>query len=136
MFRGLFKKQYKWTLKEDFYIEIPEEFNLPNFENKWGKLQNNNLKINKEYSWDGCTPKRKIFGIMFGTWDGPILKQTGTQALYEPSMVHDFLCQFRIGKRKTNDDIFHWMMKVVEFKLKSIYYNAVLIFGKMFDRRG
>ena len=133
--KSLFKRPYKWTLEEDFTIMLPCALTIPNFENEWCIIKNNTLTIKSGYSWDGCSPKRTLFGKLVGTWDGNILEETEKQELYYPSLVHDVLCQFKIGKRKVNDQIFHWMMAKVDFELKELYYRAVRVFGCLFDRR-
>ena len=120
-------KHYKWILEEDFVVEIPDKFKLPNFKNEFIEVTENKLIIFKGYAWDGCSPKRKIFGILVGTWDGRFDKNTGKQKCYYSSLVHDALCQFKIGNRKTIDDIFLWMM--TGFIFKRIYYNSVRLYA-------
>lgn len=129
---NLLKRPYKWTLSEDYFIRIPDEYPLPDFQNEWVTIVNNYMKVHSQYSWDGASFKRIIFGKLVGIWDGLVIESTGKQQLYYPTLIHDILTQFRIGRRKTADQIFYWMMEDVGFKFKKLYYRAVRIFGKLF----
>jgi hypothetical protein len=127
----MIKKYYKWTLEDgDVTIIIPDKYKLPDFENEWVTIKDNVMTIRNGYSWDGCSPKRILFGkLIVGTWDGPIDPGTGKQVAYIPSLVHDILCQFEIGTRKRADRIFRYLLDLVDFKFKRLYYRAVRIFG-------
>ena len=59
------KKVYKFTLEEDFSTATP--ILNRSFEAPFLKIHPNGIiSIPKGYSFDGCTPKRKIFGkIMY-----------------------------------------------------------------------
>jgi hypothetical protein len=127
---SVFKHVYKWTLEDDFTIVIPNNLKLPDFENQWCKIESNVITVKRKYSWDGCSPKRKILGMTIGTWDGPINPETGKQWCYEASLIHDVLCQFGIGKRKTADAIFRYLLG--DFILKDVYYYAVRSFSIIF----
>ena len=130
------KKFYKFTLEDDYELEIPPCFPIPDFQNEWISIKSNHLIINKGYSWDGCSPKRILFGkFIVGTWDGNINPKTGLPQLYYPSLVHDSLCQFKIPTRKLSDDIFNWMMVGVNFPYRGIYYSMVRTFSVLTFRR-
>lgn len=130
---NIYKKVYKWTLEENYEMEVSPLFLLPDFQNEWVNIEQNHITIKRGYSWDGCSPKRKLFGIVIGTWDGPIEEATGKPQLYYPSLIHDVLTQFRIGDRKTADQIFLWLMYEHEFKYAKLYYKAVRLYGEIFD---
>jgi hypothetical protein len=51
------------------------------------------LSIEKDYSWDGCSPKITFGPLVMGIWDGP-LEPDGKPMCYYPSLVHDAFCQF------------------------------------------
>ena len=129
-FKNTYRKYYKWTLPCEVTIEIPKDYPLSDFENEWIIIKDNTMTIHKEYSWDGCSPKRILLNkYIIGTWDGPINKETGEQICYYPSLIHDVLCQFRIGTRRNADHIFYWMMSLKGFKCRWLYYSAVRVFG-------
>lgn len=128
----MFKKYYKWTLKEDYVLDLNTKFNgkyhFLDFKSKFVIVKDNILTIKSGYSWDGCSPKFKIFNVVLGVWDGPVDKTTGKQMAYYPTVVHDALYQFNLGKRKNADNIFNALFK--KFILHEVYYLAVRLFGK------
>lgn len=85
-----------------------------------GYIKDGVLTILKGYEWDGCTPKFKLFGKLFGVLDFDRTK--------EASLVHDFLIEYKaqhsIG-RKIIDIIFESILKVNKFKLRWVYASAV-----------
>ena len=131
------KKVYKYVLSEDFTY-CSELLNGIIFVGKWGKIENGTLTIYKNYAWDGCSPKCKIFGkYIIGTPDGwfkgfRYIKNWTRKA----SLVHDFLYQFSdyiFGlTRQIADYIFFMMLVELKFSLKYTYYTAVRIFGKKY----
>jgi hypothetical protein len=144
-------KYYKWTLDEPVVIDLNilirgRSFKFDDFHNKWCDITNNIMTISAQYSWDGCTPKRKLFNkFVIGTWDGPIIKsvrniyiclQPNTKLLfkqlcYYPSLLHDVICQFHIGKKKLADLLFKYMLFQLKFKLAIVYYGAVRLASKI-----
>jgi len=129
------------------FVHFSEEWiktNLPNsicFENDWLKISNGIITIkasNKHsYAWDGCTPKKILFDIVFGTPDGKLDVNTLKPITYYASMFHDilyqFLCQIPIS-RKEADQIFYLLLKKANFKLAKLYYLAVRIFGYFYRK--
>lgn len=98
------------------------------------------IKLNKGfYSWDGCSPKFKLFGKEFGTWDGklwdkffnrtnPILN--GLPETYYASLVHDFIYQSKgTFTRKEADALFKELLEQQKFKYTTLYYFFVRMFG-------
>ena len=119
---------YKFTLEEDFELEIPPCFSVPDFHNEWVHIESNHMTITQKYSWDGCSPKKEIFKRwIVGTWDGPINPKTGKEWCYYASLVHDALCQFKIGSRFVADRIFRHLLE--GFIFKEAYYLAVRTYG-------
>jgi len=116
-------KYYKWTLEKDVTFTIPQRFPLSNFSNEWVAIIDNAITVRTGYSWDGCSPKIKIFGLIIGTWDG--IKKNDKQELYYPSLIHDALCQWKVGDRLVTDQIFLWMMHETRFIFRHLYYFAV-----------
>lgn len=94
-----------------------------------------NITIQKNYSWDGCTPKLfKIGKYWVGTPDGRISKRTGKPQAYYASLIHDVLYQFMKSSkmpftRKEMDDFFKVILKRDGFKFSGLYYTAVRLFG-------
>ena len=127
-------RYWKWTLDDDFTVELVAFPEVADFESDWITIKDSVLTIKAQYSWDGCSPKRKIFGVVFGTWDGPIDPETGKQQCYYGSLIHDALCQFKIPHRKNADREFYERLKKDNFKYARAYYSAVRIVSSLFFR--
>lgn len=90
---------------------------------EWARLENDELVIRDQYSWDGPT-------------HSPAFKKAML-----PSAIHDVLYQFlntphmrdRIDKT-TADLLFYHAMKVTGFWLRGPYYHAVRKFGHFYLR--
>jgi len=106
--------------------------------------------IHPGYSFDGCTPKFRIFGKWVGTWDGhevwffngelylgdPVDRIDGFKKLpqlYYASGGHDCLTQFKpLGiTRKQADAQFYVDMVKVKWKYREVYYRAVRAWSKI-----
>ena len=119
---------YVYTLEENFVIETP---NIRNIEKPFVQIVDGTMTILKGYAWDGCTPKRSLFGLkIIGTSDGHIYYKTGKPLCYYPSLVHDAMYQYEIGARNVADRKFYEMLKEVKFFPARIYYWAVRLFGR------
>lgn len=155
---------YKWTLEEDLTIEtktilqddvfdllyvyyndrqtekIPfvemEKINLLNFGDASGNESRfkRKITIKKCYSWDGASPKFKLFGRVWGTPDFG-------KVTYYATLIHDVFYQFseiadgQGVTRKMIDQFFFEKLKEENFKLSRVYYIAVRIFGLLFWKR-
>jgi len=117
------KNIYKYTLNEDITLFYASFFDIV-FENNYIKLSNGWITIKKGYSWNGCSPKIKLLGKIFGTPDGR------NNQCKIPSCYHDALYQFKIGTKEDADFIFYELLKKNNWKLAKIYYFAVVLFGK------
>lgn len=142
------KKYYKYTLEQDMEFHLPEYNGEPRriARRSDHKLlaeitSNGVLHIYKGYSWDGCSPKYKVFDrFVIGVWDGVRNDVTGEQKLKYPSLVHDVLCQMFHGikedikfyTRKHIDVIFCNEMKMwgVSFIQRKVYYYFVRMYAK------
>lgn len=138
---------YKFTHQQDDWIQT----NLYNrsFNNEWLSIETNGkitLKgTNRDgYSWDGCSPKWKLFGKIIGTPDGKIDPETNLPKTYYASMFHDVIYQFKNEEtmcisRKEADKIFKIMLKKANFKSWFLYNLGVraggLLYGKWRVRR-
>ncbi len=91
-----------------------------------------------DYSWDGCSPKFFFLDIYFGTPDGIIHEDTLKPKTYYASLFHDALYQFfKKGgpySLKDADKVFLKLMKKYNFRLSSIYYYGVRLFGNLWRR--
>ena len=124
-------KAYKFKLSKDYKTDF---FSDVRFENDWIRIRDNEIKIRKNYAWDGCTPKLKVFDLGYlGTPDG-VMNTDGLPLLYYPSLVHDAIYQFKgeIGiSRSQADDLFLYMALKTGFKLSRFYYYIIRAFGWM-----
>lgn len=114
--------KYKYILQEekkrffDFLKDVNVCYNFVTVENGW-------VTIKKGYSWDGATPKIKVFGKWIGVSDGK------NNELKKPTMWHDVFTQYGIGKKSDVDEIFRFDMFKIGWKYYKIYYKAVRMFG-------
>lgn len=106
----------------------------------WAYLDSSGgLRITRNYAWDGCTPKIKIFGKVRGVPDGPISEKTGLPQTYHASLIHDVLCQFQEHKkmpftREQIDLIFYDVMVRDGFKHAKLYFKAVRLLGGVYSK--
>lgn len=123
----------KYYLKSDMLYDISDFYRggdvvFYDFINKSkviGFIKNGVLTIKKGFVWDGCTPKFRLFGVIFGV---PDFKET-----YDASLIHDFLIKtspFHKMSRKTMDDIFEYFLRLNNFKYTWLYANAVHLYRK------
>lgn len=125
MAKWRFKFSRDYALFLTFNTGIHAEFYDKN-EKHWMTIDGNIIIIKAGYAWNGCSPKRCLFGQWVGT---PDYKQT-----ILASGIHDALCQFFncehfLLDKYTVDLIFYHIMKRKEFHLTDIYYGAVNKFG-------
>lgn len=96
--------------------------------------------VKKDYAWDGCSPKFKLFGwLLVGTPDGAPNPSTGYPYTYFASCIHDALCQFEDHpdmpfSRSQIDYIFYQRLVRDEFPAALLYYKALRIFGGLYKR--
>ena len=125
---------YKWTLDEDVGVEYPDEHVY--CDNGWVSIDQGHMIIRKGYSWDGCSPKFTILGVLrIGIPDGIIDSRTGKQSCYYASLYHDALYQFKIGKRSIADTMFLEVMKKANFPLAYVYWFLVRSISWFFWKR-
>ena len=89
------------------------------------------------YAWDGCSPKWNWIDITWGTPDGRLDWNTVKPITYYASMVHDVLYQYKREHditRKQTDQLFRELLKKEKFKLATIYYWAVRVFGGFYGK--
>lgn len=144
--------KYKYTLEKDYSFSA---YLAPNEAKEWkafiakvgekvlgsisltrnGELSYLVIKINKGYSWDGCSPNWRIGKFVFGTPDGKIDKITGKPITYYPSLVHDFLYQFKKEhgvSRITADTLFYSQLATAGFCCPLLYYVGVRVGGGLY----
>ncbi|MDB4314453.1 hypothetical protein N9955_00330 [bacterium] len=88
-----------------------------------GFILRDRLYIFAGYDWNGCNPKRRIFGKIVGT---PDFKKT-----INASLAHDFLIEYYWQhnlNRKKIDDVFEGILKLDGFKLWWLYSSVVHAF--------
>lgn len=130
----MFIKQYRYTNQRKFTY-VSDILNSLEFENEWLSIKNNRVTINRNYSWDGCSPSYGLFNgsIWIGTPDGPLLED-GLPLTFYASMVHDAMCQFHKDVPLTRQQVslLFWEMLIVRGMAKwcaRLYYWAVYHFG-------
>lgn len=123
-----------FQLKENYTVYLPKKYTVDKFiSNKIFTIYGNCMTISEGFSWDGCSPKFRVFGKILGTPDGRIVN--GKPITYEASMVHDALYRY-LGKlpftRKKIDKIFYELLKRKNFKYAGLYYFMVRRFGGVY----
>jgi len=120
---------YKYKLKdsEERYITFLTGHNV---EFEFLTVKKGIATIKKGYSWDGATPKVKLFGVIIGVPDGK------KDQLRYATLWHDVLTQYGTGKKKNVDLLFKKDMINVGWSLYSLYYTAVRLFGWLRWNRG
>lgn len=121
---------YKYKTESDtvIFLHRHERLNvISSYGGRWLTIGDNIIIIPANYSWDGCSPKFRIFGKIIGSPDfGSKTKNA--------SLVHDALYQYAglhsITKEEC-DFIFFSLMKRERFKLAKFYYWAVKYFGSI-----
>lgn len=95
------------------------------------------LRIKEGYKWNGCSPKINFFGMVVGTPEGVIDKQTMLPKTYYPSLVHDAFYTLnnifpgQVGMTRSQVDfIFLKMLWSYKFRAAILYYFMVRIFGR------
>ncbi len=119
------------------------------------------LHINKNYAWNGCSPKFEVFGMVFGTPEGALPKDQEKQSIlknlenqgyhdldwrmpktYYASLLHDSLYQISEKcsgqmRRDKVDTIFYQILRAYNFFPAPFYYQAVKYFGRHYwGRKG
>lgn len=96
-----------------------------NYERGFIKIFNQRVTIKKGYSWDGCSPKIKLFGKIIGTPDGR------NHECKNASMWHDLFYQYssdliRMGVSREDVDImFYYDLSIDGWKYSDLYYKVV-----------
>lgn len=121
--------KYKYTLNKNFTVYLPELKHIAYaiYKDKsgklWGYIRHGTLTIFAEYAWNGCSPKFKLLGKEIGTPDGK------NDECKFPSLVHDFIYQFKIGTRAVADSIFQRLCNEYKWQYASLYYTGVRLGG-------
>lgn len=121
----------KFTLDVDFMLQT----NLKNkaYISEFLIVDNQGrITVKAGYSWDGCTPKIKVFGKIIGTPDGNIDLVTGKPKTYYASLVHDVIYENKKSvtiTRKESDLLFLHLMRYYHFKNARLYYYVVRLVG-------
>ena len=133
-----------YTMPENYPGKIPgAQMPAQVFHSKKGKVlfqcEGEHYIVMAGYSWNGCSPKRRIFGKVIGVSDGPmtshrILHYYHTKPmLYLASATHDAFAQFNPKgiTRKRIDSNFQADMIDVGWKWHQAYYHGVRIWSKL-----
>ena len=88
---------YVYCIKEDYLYK--SSITGRSLENEWFRLSTDGTITVKGtnkcgYSWDGCSPKYKIWDMYFGTPEAVLNYETRESRTYYASLVHDLFYQF------------------------------------------
>lgn len=136
--------KYKFTTEYTTGWRFPINRKAPayTFSGKWLKVEERDgyaqLSIQPKYSWDGCSPKFRLFGRYWGTPDFQFTKRA--------SLIHDALYQYagrhRLSRSECDYAFLHAMVhrqdtvpKFWQFVVANVYYSAVRLFGWYFWNR-
>ena len=120
------KEIYKFTLTKDKVL-YSKHLKGIYYSNNFIRIVDGSIYIYAGYSWDGCSPKWKKFGIVFGAPD--------VKCIYDAVLAHDILFQF--GKEigivmNTANLVFYDILKQHKVWLRGCYYWFVETFGQKF----
>jgi hypothetical protein len=121
-------KIYKYKTEKETYRYFPEFKDLK-FESEWLKIYKGRATVKKGYAWNGCSPKFKIFGKIYGTWDGEN-DEAKTATLW-----HDAFYQYSLSLKYFGVDRFDVDSNFAKdlasdnFKYPFLYFIAVRMFG-------
>ena len=122
---------YLFTIQQDYHHSFDCLIGV-SFSNEWVTITPDGmLTIRKGYSWDGCSPKFKIFGKIIGIPDGPMQPDGYAQTAWA-SLCHDALCQFKHDIPITKAQslcVFDTMLRECGWWARKIYTFAVNHFG-------
>lgn len=127
------KKIWKFSLPNDLSVCLEKYigeiddcviFDLINDQKEMvGFIVDGWLTILKNYEWDGCTPKFRLFKWLVGV---PDFKGT-----WKPSLVYDFLIEYCMQHsicRAQIDKVFEGIMGGEGFILKPVYTTGIHLF--------
>lgn len=137
--------KYIYTLEKDFSyatgIPIAKPFMFGSTAKNWLSIDTvGNITISEGYSWDGCSPKFRLFWskYVFGASDGAINPTTGKPQCYYGSLVHDGCYQFLNEtfpySREQIDGFFYDLIKRDDFKYADEYYKIVRTVGGIWHK--
>lgn len=116
---------YKYVLSHEATYDVPELDGVE-FESEWATISGGRMTVREGYAHDGCSPKFKFLGKVWGVWDGP------NDECEIASRVHDVLCQYRglvPVTRKQTIKVFCRLLKDAGWKLRVLYVCCVYKFG-------
>lgn len=138
--RSIANKVYKYVHDTDVSIETnlkPEEF-----ENDFLRIKSDGTitvkgSVKDGYAWDGCSPKKEILDLLWGTPDGKLDYRTEKPMTYYASMIHDAVYQFKgevdISRREA-DRIFLLILKESKFFWARLYGFGVRVGGRFYGK--
>jgi len=119
---------YKYTTDKVYKRYIPELKGVY-FKSDWLTIKEGHCEIAEKYSWNGASPKIKIFGRIIGTWDG-----ANNEAKYA-TLWHDAFYQYSKDLKNLKvsrlyaDVNFYLDLVCRRFKFPMLYFVAVRLFG-------
>jgi len=105
------------------------ELKKVNFESDYLTIVEGFATIKKGYSWNGASPKIKIKGKLYGTWDG------ANNETKKATLWHDAFYQYahelqKLGVKRLYVDVnFYIDLVCSRFKLPMLYFVFVRLFG-------
>ena len=136
------KKVYKWTIckpvvfrhikskTHNDYMLLKKDRTIIAYLDDYG------LHIGNGYSWDGCSPKIEVGGVIYGVWDGYYSEKLKRHTAYNASLIHDVLLQmleqnpnFPITRLRI-DQFFRDQLIKDDFTYPNTYYFFVRLWSK------
>jgi hypothetical protein len=161
LFLGFIMRIFRWS-NSVFIWKLHRKVTLAtsikgvNYSGKYLSLDPSGmLAIEKDYAWNGCSPKFEVFEMVFGTPEGALPEDHEQQEIqdnldslgytdfdwqmpktYYGSLVHDALYQINndqrgIVSRLEVDKLFYRILKAYNFLPAPLYYQVARLFGKL-----
>lgn len=93
----------------------------------WLSIYGPKIIVKAKYQWNGCSPKKCIFGVWVGTPDN---NNNIIASLFHDALVQFFKVPEMTLTKEQVDLIFYHIMDKREFIFACQYYYAVVKFGK------
>lgn len=94
---------------------------------EWLRIEGHKITVRKGYSWNGCSPKRKIFGRWVGTPDTP---DNVLASLFHDALVQFYMTQHMLLNKEQIDLLFYHILVASGFKYPCQWHWAVKNFGR------
>jgi len=126
-------KEYPYTLVDACSFQSHFLYGLQ-FNNEWCSIENGLMTVFEGYSWDGCSPKWRMFGRWVGAWDGRQRRGLRGSVFHDPiyQFMEDIARQNNVSAdriRLIADEVALQVWRKDKFQMRRAYYPIVRMVG-------